>query len=344
LPEEETAHHLPTGVSVGPEGNVYVDNRTFVSVFEPSGAPLEEGGQPVRIGLGTLGDGYGIAVSSYSGTYGRVYVPDASSNTVKVYDPAVNKGSPIAEIKDPFGHPFVSLHDSAIAVDKENGVIYFADELQTEHTERPQAEIYAYSAVNTYNGHLKYNVTDAQQPGIAVDNSGLVTQSRVYVTSGNTTQAGIYIYGPSSWTTGPLQPPTFTVSVSSIGSGSGSVGSAAAKLDCSNACERQLLAGGEATFSASPDPGSRFAGWSGACEGSAPTCTVTLDEATSVRARFREEEPQGTLVEQAAPQPALAAAPQPGPRRHRRHRRSRHRRHGHGHRYRQIEHLHTTGE
>jgi hypothetical protein len=207
-PAEDTAHHLPTGVAVNTSTNrVYVDHRTYVSVFDANGTPIEEAGEPVLIGKGSLGDGYGVAVSQFAGTLGRVYVPDAATDTVKVYDPLVSKTTPVAEIKDPFNKPFVSLRDSAIAVDRATGDVYFADDLQPEATERPQASIYVYSSTNTYKGRLKYNVIDALPSGLAVDNSALSTQGTVYVTSGNTSPASIYAYGPSSATFAtPLAP------------------------------------------------------------------------------------------------------------------------------------------
>jgi hypothetical protein len=198
----------PTGVAVDTEtGRVYVDSRTYVAVYDSSGNPIEEGGEPLRIGQGSLGMGYGVAVSQFPGTLGRLYVPDAASGTVKVYDPLVSKTTPVAEIKDPFGKPFASLRDSAIAIDNVSGSVYFADDLQPEFTERPQAEIYAYSAANTYKGHLKYNVIDALPPGLAVDNSALSSQGRVYVTSGNTDKASIYAYGAGATVFGAPLPP-----------------------------------------------------------------------------------------------------------------------------------------
>jgi hypothetical protein len=212
LPAEDTEHHLPTGVAVDTSTNrVYVDHRTYVSVFNTAGSPIEEGGEPLEVGKSSLGDGYGVAVSQFPATQGNVYVPDAATNTVKVYDPSLSKTTPTAELKDPFGKPFVSLKDSAIAVDRVTGDVYFADDLQPQGAERPQASIYAYSAAGTYRGRLKYNVIDALPVGLAVDNSITPTQGRVYVTSGNTSPASIYAYAPGS--------ATFATPLSPLGSG-----------------------------------------------------------------------------------------------------------------------------
>jgi DNA-binding beta-propeller fold protein YncE len=200
----------PTGVAVDPASNrVYVDQGSYVSVFDSSGAPIEEAGQPVHIGKGTLGDGYGIAVSAYPPTAGLLYVPDVGTNTVKVYDPAAaDKSTPVATID---GHElpsgsFTSLVDSAIAVDPTSGRVYVADDLQPAYAERPQALIEAFSPAEAYLGHLKYLITDARPPGLATDGLG-----DVYVTSGNTVEASIYAYGPNAAT---IQAPICTVSLS----------------------------------------------------------------------------------------------------------------------------------
>lgn len=211
----------PTGVAVDTvTGNVYVNKSDHIAVYDSAGNPVLDGGEPLKIGLGSLGNGYGIAISRFPATLGRLYVPDAESNTVKVYDPLVSKTTPVAEIKDPFGKPFVSLRDSAVAVDRVTGEVYFADDLQPQYTEKPQALIYVYSAANIYKGHLKYNVITARPPGIAIDNSAGGAQGRVYVTSGNTSPASVYAYDPGSATTATPLPP--------LGSGLPAPGSSAA--------------------------------------------------------------------------------------------------------------------
>jgi hypothetical protein len=210
----------PTGVAVDVPGNVYVDERTYVAEYDSSGNPVQQ------IGLGAIGDGYGVAVSQSPGTLGYVYVPDASTNTVKIFDPATSVTVPKAEIKDPFGKPFVSLRDSAIAVDRVSGDVYFADNTQPSYTERPLAIVYVYSSANSYKGHLKYNVIDALPPGLAVDNStSPTTQGRVYVTSGNTSPASVYAYGPGAATFAtPLPPVGFAVSSGGGSSAAGASG------------------------------------------------------------------------------------------------------------------------
>ncbi len=82
-----------TGVAIDPlSGNVYVNDGTYIAEREPSGALVE------KIGEGTLGEGYGLAVSSFPATAGDLYVADAATGTVKVYDPATDTTNPVAEI------------------------------------------------------------------------------------------------------------------------------------------------------------------------------------------------------------------------------------------------------
>jgi List-Bact-rpt repeat protein len=270
----------PTGVAVDATGNVYVNNRTYVSVYDSGGSLL------YRLGEGTLRDGYGLAVSQFAGTFGYVYVPDTFTNTVKVYDPLTDRVNPKAEIRDPFGRPFVSLQDSAAAVDRVTGEVYFADNTQPRYTERPQSTIYVYSSTNSYRGHLKYNVADALPPGLAVDNTAGATQGRVYVTSGNTHQAGVYAYPPGAATMATPLPPTAGLALSASGSGGGSITSDLAGIECDASCEAQIRSGAEVTLAATPDEDSVFAGWSGGgCSGTGD-CTVEMSEARSVSAEF----------------------------------------------------------
>jgi DNA-binding beta-propeller fold protein YncE len=192
----------PTGVAVDPaSGRVYVDERTYVGVYDAAGAPIEEGGQPLRLGAGSLQDGYGLAVSAYPGTAGYVYVPDAATDTVEVYDPAApDKSQPVETIAGPPGG-FSSLREAAVAVDRVSGEVYVLDDLQPEATESPHALVEAFEASGAYEGHLKYEVIDGAPSGLAVDNSAQPTQGRVYVTSGNTQPAGLYAYPPGAATT-----------------------------------------------------------------------------------------------------------------------------------------------
>lgn len=329
----------PTGVAVDPAtANVYVNHRTYIGVYDSSGVPVLDGPQPLRIGEGTLENGYGLAFSQHPGTAGRLYVPDAATETIKVYDPTVDKVTPVAEIdgsETPNGE-FVSLRDAAVAVDRVSGEVYVLDNLHPEYTEEPEAIVYVFDAAGAYEGHLKFNVVDALPVGIAVDNTANPTQGRVYVTSGNTDQAGIYVYPPGAATTAPLQPVSFSLALTSTGSGGGGVSSDLGSLECTTACEAEIRAGAEVSLSADPDPGSLFAGWSGACSGTAPSCSLQMNDAAVVRARFTDvagpppvEPSEPFTAATSSPVAAGTAVRRRARTRHRHHRRAHDRRLGH---------------
>ena len=76
-----------------------------------------------------------------------------------------------------------------------------------------------------------------------------------------------------------------TLSLSFAGDGGGRVTSAPGSLDCTNDCQAEFADGTSVTLSHTADPGSSFAGWSGACSGLG-SCSVTMDRARSVTATF----------------------------------------------------------
>jgi uncharacterized protein (DUF2141 family) len=77
----------------------------------------------------------------------------------------------------------------------------------------------------------------------------------------------------------------FTLTVSKNGTGSGTVTSNPAGINCGSTCSANFAQGSTVTLSATPASGSSFAGWSGACSGTG-SCTVTMDAAKSVTATF----------------------------------------------------------
>ncbi len=76
--------------------------------------------------------------------------------------------------------------------------------------------------------------------------------------------------------------PTLTVSVS----GSGTVSSAPAGINCGSDCSETFASATAVTLTATPAAGQQFNGWGGACSGTSPICTVNVGAATSVSAAF----------------------------------------------------------
>jgi hypothetical protein len=185
-----------TGVAVDAVGNVYVNDRTYVAVYEPSGDPVEVGvePEPLLIGVGSLEDAYGLAVFE-----GRVYVPDASTNTIEVFEPAIDPDTPVTSIS----HSFKSLVDAAVAVDPSTGNLLVADNTQPGFT-HPKAAIYEFNAAGVFLDKLPGSPVHGEPTGLTVAADGTL-----YVTDGNTEMSNVFKYSPysASFGGGAIAPP-----------------------------------------------------------------------------------------------------------------------------------------
>ncbi len=74
--------------------------------------------------------------------------------------------------------------------------------------------------------------------------------------------------------------------VSKTGTGTGTVVADMGTIACGASCSGFYASGTIVTLTASADPTSTFAGWSGDCAGTAATCMVTVDRMRSVGATF----------------------------------------------------------
>jgi uncharacterized repeat protein (TIGR02543 family) len=80
---------------------------------------------------------------------------------------------------------------------------------------------------------------------------------------------------------------SYLLSVNKTGSsGSGTIVSSGAGINCGFDCSENYASGTLVTLSSSPASGSVFSGWKGACAGSESTCTVTMAQAQTVTAIF----------------------------------------------------------
>ncbi len=82
-----------------------------------------------------------------------------------------------------------------------------------------------------------------------------------------------------------LPDPTFAINVSYNGSGGGLITSAPSGINCGAVCSANFVLNTPVTLTATPDAGSSFAGWTGACSGTGP-CQITVTQATTVTAKF----------------------------------------------------------
>jgi Fe-S cluster biogenesis protein NfuA len=79
--------------------------------------------------------------------------------------------------------------------------------------------------------------------------------------------------------------PTYALTVTRKGTGSGTVASSPAGISCGSDCSQTYRSGTIITLSRTAAAGSAFAGWSGACSGTG-ACQVTMSSARSVTATF----------------------------------------------------------
>ena len=197
-----------TGIAVDAAGDLYVDDRTYVAVYE---APVEPGEAPVAK-IGTLTDGYGVAVDP-SGK--AIYVADAAAGTLAKYVPEISQSVPQAVTT----YDFRSLVDTALAVDPTNGHVLAIDNLKPG-AEEPEVAVLEFTEAldqppnRLAPRHVGERPSEVNGPifgepsGIAVDPS----TGDLYVTTGNSIGSNVVKYGPYQ----PFAPPEAALSGESL--------------------------------------------------------------------------------------------------------------------------------
>ena len=109
----------------------------------------------------------------------------------------------------------------------------------------------------------------------ACADAGLEPRCTVTMTADQTVQAN-------------FEASAYEVTVRRIGNGRGQVTSDPTGIDCPSTCAADFDRDAVVTFTAVADDGAEFERWERACSGTGPTCTLTIDSAKDVRARFRE--------------------------------------------------------
>jgi hypothetical protein len=80
--------------------------------------------------------------------------------------------------------------------------------------------------------------------------------------------------------------PLYPLTVTKSGTGSGTVTSAPAGINCGGTCSASYAAGTSVALTAAPASGTTFTGWNGACSGTTLLCSVVVGAATAVTATF----------------------------------------------------------
>jgi DNA-binding beta-propeller fold protein YncE len=294
----------PTGLAVDQaSGDVYVAHRTYLSVYP---APVHAGEAPAQtIGLDPSAEYFGAAVSEFPATAGDLYLPDAASHTVKVFDPAGALIETMTGAATPQG-AFTYLTDAEVAVDNSPtspsyGHLFVLDAIGHGLSEQPKAVLDEFNAEGDYRGQIE-GFSDAEPSGIAFQEG----THNVYVTNGNSEGSAVFVYGPTS--------AARTLKVAKTGTGGGTVSSQPNGIACGEACAAEFNEGQTLTLFAAPDAHSVFTGWSLAgCPGTG-SCTVLMSASVEVQASFEEAPPApaapppggGSLQAQL---PAAASAP-----------------------------------
>ncbi len=93
--------------------------------------------------------------------------------------------------------------------------------------------------------------------------------------------------GSSTSSTTPPPPATFQLAVTGPTSGTGTVTSAPAGINCPTTCTATFTQNTAVTLTETPAAGYTFTGWGGACSGTG-TCSMTVSAATAVTASFAQ--------------------------------------------------------
>jgi hypothetical protein len=81
--------------------------------------------------------------------------------------------------------------------------------------------------------------------------------------------------------------PSYLLTVTKAGTGTGVVNSDLAGINCGDDCTESYLNNTVVSLNATADAGNTFTGWSGVCSGTA-TCKVTMTNIKKVTATFRK--------------------------------------------------------
>src|SRR5690606_185853 len=99
----------------------------------------------------------------------------------------------------------------------------------------------------------------------------------------------------------------YALAVAPAGTGSGTVTSVPAGINCGATCSASFDHGTSVTLSATPATGSSFIGWSGACSGS--VCTVSMTAARNVTATFARNRYRLTVTNAGTGSGTVTSAP-----------------------------------
>jgi hypothetical protein len=260
---------FPCGVAVGAAGKVFVGDYEAGAVltFTPSGGTYTEG---ASISDGEVPHPCQVAVGAGPDA-GSVFAGEYSSGNVLKFNPGGTK-------------EYVVFNGSiqALSVDPGNGHLYVGGH---EH-------------LNEFN--VSQTSSPSEVSSIPIPSEGFALgvaadwrTGNLYLNQLGNPHTEVYEPGSSS---------EFELNIHDAGSGSGTVSSSPAGIECGTECAAKFLGGTEVELTATPAEGSQFTGWTttsgspGTCTGTTSPCKVTMTEAIELQATFDRLPPAVTAV------------------------------------------------
>jgi cellulose 1,4-beta-cellobiosidase len=119
----------------------------------------------------------------------------------------------------------------------------------------------------------------------SLNDTGLAASTTYYYAVQATDSFGTAAVARVSGTTQTGSTTTFALTVTKSGTGAGTVTSSPTGINCGSTCTASFASTVTVTLTAAATSGT-FTSWSGACSGTAATCTVAMSQARSVTATF----------------------------------------------------------
>ena len=245
-----------------------------------------------RIGATAVLDPAGIAISRASSSQGAPAVAgdgtrflvawgDSRNGTADVYGARVDAGG---NVLDPGGAP-ISLapgaqQAAAIAFEGRWFVVVWEDYRSGTGYDVYGARVGADAAVLDPGGFVVEPGTVGARAAIASDGAG-----RSLVASDRRQVVDPVLGTAVSRLSARILISRATLTVSRAGTGSGTVTSTPAGIDCGTICSAFFDAPTDVNLTPTAAPGSAFVSWAGACSGPGP-CTVTVNDTRAVTATF----------------------------------------------------------
>ena len=249
------------GIAVDDSGNVYVAGTSAAAW----GAPLHPYTKGLDITVLKLNTNGVYQWHTFYGSEGNNYGHAIAVNGNDIFVAGDGWGTWLGNGGKPPAHPFTLGCGLTILKLNTSGAYQW-------HT------FYDYSA----------NITTGVAHGVGVDGDGniYVSSSSTATWKGDGNTAPKHAYTGANDITVLKLDPVSTLTVQKSGTGSGSVTSSPAAINCGSTCSAIFADGTPVTLTATAQAGSTFIGWSGGgCSGTG-TCSFTMNIPTTVTAAF----------------------------------------------------------